>query len=435
MYLVIIIITILIIFILTSFLLYLHNHHDNISLKGGSNYKFTETDLTDIESSQNLPIHSISKLFLSAIILELSKTTEYNGILNRSLHPCKTLTCTVDEILHHRSGIIFSTEKTSKSDIESVISILNNYEHPYKPNCYSGVAFTYLAYSLNDLVDPDYKNAEDNDIIYYKLLRDLCTKLNLEHTRSCSDYKIGSSDIISCKADLIKFSNYVQQNYEWFANTSNYTFRGRGIDFVNKDNDVEYKDNTYTDFIFKDGAYRVDMNGSKVKHFIRLFIPKNGDVIIENSINKCELKDLVIKHQYDLYNIDFDDKFVVDCDNNYINKSITLYSEDPHPYEVFDYNDIEFKDLTKIDCNSKQNLGEYITQINKMILLFRDREINLDCKCRMISNKFVVIEFDADSRYEMIFGLKDGNEFFISPFYNSCHPYCRCFDGKFILYG
>ena len=156
-------------------------------------------------SEPTFPIHSISKLVLAAIIRML------NGNLSMEF-AIGNLRFTVDEILHHSSGIIDCVDKR----------LYSKFEHINKPyGIYSNEAFNFLAKNLKAVVGLPYKRA----------LNELNTKLSTNFTTNGISEEIGAYDLSATTSDLKALGEYIRVNYDWFANGT-VKRPGRGIDII-----------------------------------------------------------------------------------------------------------------------------------------------------------------------------------------------------------
>ncbi len=153
------------------------------------------------------PIHSISKLVLSAMIWTL------NGKGNLSMEfKLGNLTFTVDEILHHSSGIIDGVDKR----------LYSKYEHINKPQgIYSNEAFNFLAKNLKSVIGTTYKRA----------LNEFNSRLGTHFTSNDIAEEIGANDLSGTTEDLNKLGECVRLNYDWYANGT-VKRPGRGVDII-----------------------------------------------------------------------------------------------------------------------------------------------------------------------------------------------------------
>ena len=151
------------------------------------------------------PIHSISKLVLSAMIHILKGNLSMQFKLGN-------LTFTVDEILHHFSGIIDGVDK----------KLYSKFEHINKPQgIYSNEAFNFLAKNVKSVIGMTYKQG----------LNELNSRLGTRFTSNGSAEEIGAYDLSGTTEDLNKLGDYVKVNYDWFANGT-VKRPGRGIDII-----------------------------------------------------------------------------------------------------------------------------------------------------------------------------------------------------------
>jgi hypothetical protein len=153
------------------------------------------------------PIHSISKLVLSAMIWML------NGKGNLSMEfKLGNLTFTVDEILHHSSGIIDGVDKR----------LYSKYKHINKPHgIYSNEAFNFLAKNLKSVIGTTYKRA----------LNEFNSRLGTHFTSNDIAEEIGAYDLLGTTDDLNKLGELVRLEYDWFANGT-VKRPGRGVDII-----------------------------------------------------------------------------------------------------------------------------------------------------------------------------------------------------------
>ena len=165
----------------------------------------TNDQINESVKESPYPIHSISKLVLSAMIHILK------GNLNASFK-LGNLSCTCDEILHHSSGIIDGVDKR----------LYSKYDHINKPiGVYSNEAFNFLAKNLKSVIGMTYKQG----------LNELNNRLGTHFTSNGIAEEIGAYDLSSTTDDLTKLGEYVNTNYEWFANGT-VKRPGRGIDII-----------------------------------------------------------------------------------------------------------------------------------------------------------------------------------------------------------
>lgn len=156
-------------------------------------------------SEPPFPIHSISKLVLAAII------QIFNGNLSMEF-AIGNLRFTVDEILHHSSGIIDGVDKR----------LYSKFEHINKPyGIYSNEAYNYLAKNLKAVVGLPYKRA----------LNELNTKLSTNFTTNGIAEEIGAYDLSATTNDLKALGEYIRVNYDWFADGT-IKRPGRGVDII-----------------------------------------------------------------------------------------------------------------------------------------------------------------------------------------------------------
>lgn len=151
------------------------------------------------------PIHSISKLVLSAMIYVLKGNLSMQFKLGN-------LSFTVDEILHHSSGIIDGVYKR----------LYSKYEHINKPvGIYSNEAFNFLAKNLKSVIGMSYKQG----------LNEFNSRLGSHFTSNGIAEEIGAYDLSSTTDDLNKLGECVRLNYDWYANGT-VKRPGRGIDII-----------------------------------------------------------------------------------------------------------------------------------------------------------------------------------------------------------
>ena len=153
------------------------------------------------------PIHSISKLVLSAMIWML------NGKGNLAMQfKLGNLSFTVDEILHHSSGIIDGVDK----------KLYSKFEHINKPQgIYSNEAFNFLAKNLKSVIGTTYKRA----------LNEFNSRIGTHFTSNDIPEEIGAYDLSGTTEDLNKLGELVRLEYDWFANGT-VKRPGRGIDII-----------------------------------------------------------------------------------------------------------------------------------------------------------------------------------------------------------
>ena len=153
------------------------------------------------------PIHSISKLVLSAMIWML------NGKGNLSMQfKLGNLSFTVDEILHHSSGIIDGIDKR----------LYSKFEHINKPHgIYSNEAFNFLAKNIKSVIGTTYKRA----------LNEFNSRLGTHFTSNDIAEEIGAYDLSGTTEDLNKLGELVRLEYDWFANGT-VKRPGRGVDII-----------------------------------------------------------------------------------------------------------------------------------------------------------------------------------------------------------
>lgn len=153
------------------------------------------------------PIHSISKVVLSAMIWM------FNGKGNLSMEfKLGNLTFTVDEILHHSSGIIDGVDKR----------LYSKFDHINKPHgIYSNEAFNFLAKNLKPVIGITYKRA----------LNEFNFRLTTHFTSNDIAEEIGANDLSGTTEDLNKLGELVRLEYDWFANGT-VKRPGRGVDII-----------------------------------------------------------------------------------------------------------------------------------------------------------------------------------------------------------
>lgn len=151
------------------------------------------------------PIHSISKLVLSSMIHMLKGNLSMQFKLGN-------LSFTVDEILHHSSGIVDGVDK----------KLYSKFEHINKPyGIYSNEAFNFLSKNLKSVIGMTYKQG----------LNELNSKLSTRFTSNGIAEEIGAYDLSGTTEDLNKLGDYVKVNYDWFANGT-VKRSGRGVDII-----------------------------------------------------------------------------------------------------------------------------------------------------------------------------------------------------------
>ena len=151
------------------------------------------------------PIHSISKLVLSAIVFT------FNGDLKASFK-LGNLTFTVDEILHHSSGIIDGVDKR----------LYSKFDHINKPHgIYSNEAFNFLAKNLKPVIGITYKRA----------LNEFNARLGTHFTSNDIAEEIGANDLSGTIEDLNRLGECVRLTYDWHANGT-VKRPGRGVDII-----------------------------------------------------------------------------------------------------------------------------------------------------------------------------------------------------------
>lgn len=165
----------------------------------------TNDQINESVKETPFPIHSISKLVMSAMIHILK------GNLNASFK-LGNLSCTCDEILHHSSGIVDGIDKR----------LYSKYDHINKPvGVYSNEAFNFLAKNLKSVIGMTYKQG----------LNELNNRLGTHFTSNGAAEEIGAYDLSSTTDDLTKLGEYVRTDYDWFANGT-VKRPGRGIDII-----------------------------------------------------------------------------------------------------------------------------------------------------------------------------------------------------------
>ena len=151
------------------------------------------------------PIHSISKLVLSAIVFT------FNGDLKASFK-LGNLSFTADEILHHSSGIIDGVDKR----------LYSKYDHINKPvGVYSNEAFNFLAKNLKSVIGTTYKRG----------LNEFNARLGTHFTSNDIPEEIGANDLSGTTEDLNRLGECVRLNYDWYANGT-VKRPGRGVDII-----------------------------------------------------------------------------------------------------------------------------------------------------------------------------------------------------------
>ena len=185
------------------------NHHINEqSISANDTHLPSMTPSMPTTSGEpSFPIHSISKLVLSAMIWML------NGNGNLSMQfKLGNLSFTVDEILHHSSGIIDGVDKR----------LYSKFEHINKPyGIYSNEAFNFLAKNLKSVIGITYKRA----------LNEFNYRLGTRFTSNCIAEEIGAHDLSGTTEDLNKLGELVRLEYDWFANGT-VKRPGRGVDII-----------------------------------------------------------------------------------------------------------------------------------------------------------------------------------------------------------
>ncbi len=152
-----------------------------------------------------IPIHSISKLVLASMIHILKGNLSAEFKLGN-------LSFTVDEILHHSSGIIDGVDK----------KLYSKYSTINKPQgVYSNDAYNFLAKNLKSVIGTQYKQG----------LNELNSRLGTHFVSSSSPTDIGANDLFATTSDLNKLGEYVKVNYDWFANGT-LKRPGRGVDII-----------------------------------------------------------------------------------------------------------------------------------------------------------------------------------------------------------
>lgn len=419
----------------------------------GGEYIFTDEDL----NGKNIPIASVSKLVLACII-KFFEDKLHKSILNNEFHISRNLTCTVDEILHMKSGIVFSISGSGIDDCERMFNILNDYNVVYKPVSYSNCAFIYLALKLEQLIGVNYENA----------LKEFCDELELKNTWSyCRDcvsesFKPGSGDIVSNYDDLMKIGKYIGEHFDWFYKNDKSTVRGRGCDVTYEQNGKKY--------IGKDGGNRVphisgkqylttmtfrvsekqsennnivksDSNNesvmySKVECISYTNINGKEEINIQNS----EENNIIIKHtpngitkpfctDFVKYNetVHFDEKtqFCVDVDCEYVMNNRTLECKDLCWYKVFNFTDFNIE------------FPEYMGRINKLIIISK-KTFDIDCTCNIINKCILNIMFNMhETQYcktYIIDNVKNNIIYIRCPFENACRPYGKICENAITLY-
>ena len=183
-----------------------NNHINEQSISANDTCLLSMKASTPTSSSEPpFSIHSISKLVLATIIQML------NGNLSMEF-AIGHLRFTVDEILHHSSGIIDGVDKR----------LYSKFEHINKPyGIYSNESYNYLAKNLKAVIGLPYKRA----------LNELNTKLSTNFTTNGISEEIGAYDLSATTNDLKALGEYIRVNYDWFANGT-VKRPGRGVDII-----------------------------------------------------------------------------------------------------------------------------------------------------------------------------------------------------------
>ena len=163
------------------------------------------TTVNESVKESPFPIHSISKLVLSAMIYM------FNGDLSMKFK-LGNLSFTVDEILHHSSGIIDGVDK----------KLYSKYEHINKPDgVYSNEAFNFLAKNLKSVIGMTYKRG----------LNEFNFRLGTHFISNDIPDEIGAYDLSGTTEDLNKLGEFIRLKYDWYANGT-VKRPGRGIDII-----------------------------------------------------------------------------------------------------------------------------------------------------------------------------------------------------------
>lgn len=383
---------------------------------------------TVMEITKNgIPIASISKLVLACIICYYSER-DGKDYTKYELKIGENRSVSVDEVLHMKSGIVFSIDENDYESVMKMVNVLENYREIRHPTTYSNVNMMFLAYNLENIIGDKYEDA----------LRVFCEGLGLKNTYSCSiEWKIGSGDIVTTEDDIIKIGEYVRDNFEWFADDMNgETYRGRGIDVVSSDANGR--------FVIKDGAQyvKIDKNdlmgdsvvingkciktvNDSVKCINRLFIHENNGVKHERSINKPILpftNEYIPWHRTERVEFE-DDMICVDYHGNSIKSGTEVEIIQKESYNVFGVED--FHDREEIP-DEWENVSE-IELIGKFKGVF-------PCVCKKLSKNIL------ECRYELMLGGKtitftpvfviDNGNYIISPFEYCEYPYAKIENGR-----
>lgn len=402
------------------------------SLTGGNDphksLKFTPEDVV----KDNIPIASVSKLVLACIYHMHS--IEHTDLLSKMIVPFPdypNLAFNVDELLHMKGGLPFTTGGNTEADVMESISILKAYTNIRKPTTYSNVTFMLLAFALKDLVGIDY----------VKSLVMLSKKLKIDNTWSCSLWKPGSGDIVTIKADMIKIGRYVQDNYEWFATSDTNGYRGRGIDIISSNTTLLNDPDIKGEFIIKDGSQGVPMvsqidfsidsvpakynSHTEIKHTCRLLIPRRGDVKFINSLTDIHPFTYPLSQHYRIERPTFDSTthFCVDLFGSSIEPDEEVEVIHPRSYVIFQYSTFD-----------TPALPEWVKVANITSVTFCGRStFTMPATVEILHERFLQFNFEMPyfgkvKHFHPIFvvdNIKNDVVYLISPFDEAERPYAK----------
>lgn len=385
----------------------------------------------------NIPIASISKLVLACIYH--MHTSKCPNLLQKDIIPFEdtpSLRFNVDELLHMKGGIPFSTGGNTEEDVLNSISVLKDYDHISKPITYSNVTYMLLAMSLEDLTGVNYIDS----------LEMLSKLLKIDNSWSCPIWKPGSGDIVSIKADMLKIGRYVQTHFDWFADDLEHTcYRGRGLDVVSSNTELLNVPGIDCIFGIKDGSQGVPMvehidfelNGvparyyssGEIKHTCRLIIPKKGEVQFINSLTDIHpfTYPLVPDHRMETPVFDPTVEFCIDLFGSAIEVGDSVEILYEPSYKVFRYDSFNTEPMPEWVAteNGKVDLNE-VTFIGRS-------EFNMPATVELLYGRFLKINFEMNyfgklKQFHPMFvidNIKNDIIYLISPFERAERPYAR----------
>lgn len=385
----------------------------------------------------NIPIASVSKLVLACIYH--MHTTKHPQLLEQYITPFEdmsSLRFNVDELLHMKGGIPFSSGGNTEEDVMTAISVLKDYEHISKPVTYSNVTYMLLAMSLDDLVGVNYIDS----------LGMLSRLLKIDNTWSCPIWKPGSGDIVSIKADMLKIGRYVQDHFDWFADDLNHTcYRGRGLDVVSSNTELLNVPGIDCTFGIKDGSQGVPMvehidfeldgvpakyySSGEIKHTCRLIIPKKGDVQFINSLTDIHpfTYPLIPDHRMETPTFDPTVEFCIDLFGSAIEVGDSVEILYEPSYQVFRYDSFDTEPMPEWVASKDGRVD-----ITEVTFIGRS-EFNMPATVEVVHDRFLRFDFSMNyfgesKHFHPLFivdNIKHDVIYLRSPFERAERPYAR----------